>query len=38
MLQQTLVVVTFEKGRKSTRRELFIDEIDRVVLWTELGR
>jgi IS5 family transposase len=36
MLQQTLAEVTFEQYRKSTRRERFLDEMNRVVLWADL--
>lgn len=31
MPQQTLTEVTFEQYRKSTRRERFLDEMNRVV-------
>jgi len=36
MLQQTFAEVTFEQYRKPTRREQFLDEMSRVVPWTEL--
>ncbi len=36
MQQQTLAEVTFEPYRKSTRRERFLDEINRVVPWADL--
>ncbi|RPH75215.1 MAG: IS5/IS1182 family transposase, partial [Nitrospiraceae bacterium] len=36
MLQQTLAEVTFEQYRKPTRREQFLNEMNRVVPWTEL--
>ena len=36
MLQQTLAEVTFEQYRKPTRRERFLDEMNRVVPWTDL--
>ena len=36
MLQQTLAEVTFEHSRKPTRREQFLNEMNRVVPWTEL--
>ncbi|MDF0667244.1 MAG: IS5 family transposase [Nitrospira sp.] len=36
MHQQTFAEVTFEQYRKSTRRERFLDEMNRVVPWGEL--
>jgi hypothetical protein len=36
MLQQTFAEVTFEQYRNSTRRERFLDEMNRVVPWAEL--
>ena len=36
MLQQTLADVTFEQYRKPTRREQFLNEMNRVVPWPEL--
>lgn len=36
MLQQTLAEVTFEHYRKYTRREQFLNEMNRVVPWPEL--
>ena len=36
MLQHTFAGVTFEPYRKSTRRERFLDEMNRVVPWAEL--
>ena len=36
MLQSTFAEVTFEPYRKSTRRERFLDEMNRVVPWAEL--
>jgi len=36
MQQQTLAEVTFEHYRKPTRRERFLDEMNRVVSWTDL--
>ncbi len=36
MQQQTLAEVTFEHYRKPTRRERFLDEMNRVVPWTDL--
>ena len=36
MLQQTWAKVTFEHYRKPTRREQFLNEMNRVVPWTEL--
>jgi IS5 family transposase len=36
MHQQTFAEVTFEQYRKSTRRERFLDEMNRVVPWAEL--
>ena len=36
MLQQTFAEVTFEPYRKSTRRERFLDAMNRVVPWAEL--
>jgi Transposase domain (DUF772) len=35
-MQQTLAEATFEQYRKSTRHERFLDEMNRVVPWTEL--
>ena len=35
-MQQTFAEATFEQYRKSTRRERFLDEMNRVVPWTEL--
>ena len=35
MQQQTFAEVTFEQYRKPTRRERFLDEMNRVVPWTE---
>jgi transposase-like protein DUF772 len=36
MRQKTLAEGSFEKYRKPTRREVFLDEMDQVVPWTEL--
>jgi transposase, IS5 family len=36
MQQQTLAEITFEQYHKSTRRERFLDEMNRVVPWTDL--
>lgn len=36
MRQQTLAEATFERYRKTTRRERFLAEMDRVVPWAEL--
>jgi IS5 family transposase len=36
MSQQTFAEVTFDQYRKSTRRERFLDEMNRVVPWAEL--
>ena len=36
MLQQTFAEVPFEPYRKSTRRERFLDDLNRVVPWTDL--
>jgi IS5 family transposase len=36
MPQQTFADVTFEQSRKPTRRERFLDEMDRVVPWADL--
>ncbi len=36
MRQQTLAEATFERYRKATRREKFLNEMDRVVPWVEL--
>ena len=36
MQQQTFAEVTFEQYRKPTRRERFLDEMNRVVPWAEL--
>ncbi len=36
MHQQTFVDVTFEQYRKPTRRERFLDEMNRVVPWADL--
>lgn len=37
MRQQTFAEATFERYRKPTRRELFLDEMDQVILWGELA-
>jgi transposase, IS5 family len=37
MPQQAFAKVSFEQHRKPTRRELFLDEMNRVVPWAELG-
>jgi IS5 family transposase len=37
MRQQTLAEATFERYRKPTRREQFLDEMDQVILWRELA-
>jgi hypothetical protein len=37
MRQQTLAEATFERYRKPTRRELFLDEMDQVIPWGELA-
>lgn len=37
MQQQTFAEVTFEQYRKATRRERFLDEMDRVIPWRELA-
>lgn len=37
MLRETLAEVVFEHYRKPTRRERFLDEMNRVVPWTDLG-
>lgn len=34
-MQQTFAEATFEQYRKATRRERFLDEMNRVVPWTE---
>jgi len=36
MHQQTFAEGTFEQYRKSTRRERFLDEMNRVVPWADL--
>ena len=36
MRQKTFATVGFEKHRKRTRREQFLDDMDRVVPWNEL--
>ncbi len=36
MPQQTFAKVTFEQYRKPTRRERFLDEMNRVVPWAAL--
>ncbi len=36
MPQQTFAAIPFEQSRKSTRRERFLDEMNRVVPWAEL--
>ena len=36
MPQQTFAEVPFEQYRKSTRRERFLDEMNRVVPWADL--
>ncbi|NOU11128.1 MAG: IS5/IS1182 family transposase, partial [Nitrospira sp.] len=36
MPQQTFAEVTFEQYRKPTRRERFLDEMNRVVPWAGL--
>lgn len=36
MQQQTCAEVTFEHYRKPTRREQFLDEMNRVVPWADL--
>lgn len=36
MEQQTFAEVSFEQYRKPTRRERFLDEMDRIVPWAEL--
>lgn len=36
MQQQTFAEVTFEQYRKPTRREQFLNEMNRVVPWAEL--
>ena len=36
MHQQTFAEVPFEQYRKSTRRERFLDEMNRVVPWADL--
>ena len=37
MQQQTFAEVSFERYRKPTRRERFLDEMNRVVPWTDLA-
>lgn len=37
MQQQTFAEVTFERYRKPTRRERFLEERDRVIPWRELA-
>ena len=37
MRQQTFAEATFERYRKPTRREAFLDEMDRVIPWGELA-
>jgi IS5 family transposase len=37
MHQQTFAEVTFERYRKPTRREQFLDEMDHVIPWGELA-
>ena len=36
MRQQTLADEGFEKYRKPTRRERFLDEMERIIPWREL--
>ena len=36
-MQQTFADASFEQYRKSTRRERFLDEMNRVVPWADLG-
>ena len=36
MQQQTFAEVSFERYRKPTRRERFLDEMDHVIPWKEL--
>ena len=36
MRQKTFAEAGFEKHRKRTRREQFLDDMDRVVPWTDL--
>jgi IS5 family transposase len=36
MHQQTFAEIPFEQYRKSTRRERFLDEMNRVVPWADL--
>ena len=37
MQQQTFAEVSFEQYRKPTRRERFLDEMNRVVPWADLA-
>jgi IS5 family transposase len=37
MHQQTFAEATFERYRKPTRREVFLDDMDRVIPWGELA-
>ena len=37
MRQQAVAEATFERYRKPTRREVFLDEMDRVIPWKELA-
>jgi len=36
MRQQTLADGSFEKFRKKTRKELFLDDMDRIIPWQDL--
>ena len=36
MRQQTLADSSFEKFRKKTRKEQFLDEMEQVIAWTDL--
>ena len=38
MRQQTLAGGSFEKFRKKTRKELFLEEMERIIPWKELSR
>ena len=37
-MQQTLSENGFEKFRKKTRKEQFLEEMETLILWKELGR
>ena len=37
MKQQSLEVSGFEKYRKKTRKEIFLEEMNRIIPWVELS-